>query len=76
MQPDHIGRLPLSLVPASVTGETVASYAARIDGATLARAGHLWALAISVYRDHEALKPHTQVGNAVAERATDRKSVV
>jgi hypothetical protein len=51
MPPKVIGQMPLALVPAAFPGETVASYAARIDLATGATGEHhLWSLGTSMYR--------------------------
>lgn len=73
MWPDSDGKLPLSLVPPATPGETVASYAARIDMATAAAyTGHVWRLAVSAYRRREGLPIHTRVTSEVAEREAFR----
>ncbi|MGO4583990.1 zinc-ribbon domain-containing protein [Arthrobacter sp. 2RAF6] len=69
MRPDQAGRLPLLLVPEPVPGETVPSYASRIDAATAAPAGHLWRLAVAKYLQGEGLPTGGHVDNDVAEQA-------
>lgn len=69
MQPDQTGRLPLQLVPEPVAGETVPSYAARIDETTGGPLGHLWHVAVSAYLEREGLPAQSHVRNEIAEGA-------
>lgn len=68
--PHSSGKLPLSLVPASFPGETVASYAARIDAATGSTIHHLWTVAVSAYREKESLPARKRVSGEIGERET------
>lgn len=60
--------MPLALTPVPIGGETVASYAARLDAATAAHTGHLWRLAVSAYRQREGLPARSRINHEVAQR--------
>ncbi|TQJ36721.1 zinc-ribbon domain-containing protein [Arthrobacter sp. SLBN-122] len=56
------------MTPVPLPGETVASYAARLDAATAAHPGHLWRLAVSTYRQNRNLPARSRVSQEIAER--------
>lgn len=67
MESEGTQRLPLTLTPVAFTGETVGSYAARLDRATASTKHHVWSCAVSEYRTKVGLAPRCRVKQAIAE---------
>lgn len=69
MPHDTLGSLPLPLVPDSFPGETVTSYAARIDSAIASpKEHHVWTLGELAYREREGVSRRKRANEEALER--------